>query len=507
MSKRLRVAVATSSALAAEAAAAIADGGGNAVDCAIAASLIAMNTEPGVCALAGGAYVTIAAPGSGAITIDGGVAVPGKDLRRPANAGVSLEMAYGGGVETVVGAASVAVPGALAALDAASKQFGGLPWPALWAPVVRAAEDGFPLPRACHYYLGFSGRPIFARSPDGETALYDRQGELREPGARIRVPHLADSLNEIAEGGADVFYSGRLARALVDHVAAGGGALTRTDLEDYRAIARPALQFPLAEWRIACNPPPAIGGAMLAALLLLAARDLDTVRGDPARLAERLAEAQMAALRFRRERLDLSDDVAAEVARLLRQARSGALLNAGMSSATVHTSAVDSNGLACAITSSAGYGSGEMPAGTGLWLNNCLGELELNRQGLDAGPPGARLPSNMCPGVALKDGAVLAFGSPGADRITTALQQVLLRHLALGQDLESAVSEPRLHAEIASGSVSVEDGVDTSRIGRPLRDYPANSMYFGGVAAARFDGDELRVAADPRRAGGVYRSP
>jgi len=70
-----------------------------------------------------------------------------------------------------------------------------------------------------------------------------------------------------------------------------------------------------------------------------------------------------------------------------------------------------------------------MPESTGLWLNNCLGEIELNRRGLDAGPVGSRLPSNMAPSVARSDDAVLAVGSPGADRITTALQQFLINYL------------------------------------------------------------------------------
>ena len=119
---------------------------------------------------------------------------------------------------------------------------------------------------------------------------------------------------------------------------------------------------------------------------------------------------------------------------MLDSARSGQLLNRWTSASTVHTSAVDDNGIACAITASSGYGSGEMPAGTGLWLNNCLGELELNRRGLDAGPPGQRLPSNMAPTIARREGAVLAAGSPGADRITTALHQFFINTLAAGHD-------------------------------------------------------------------------
>jgi gamma-glutamyltranspeptidase/glutathione hydrolase len=112
-----------------------------------------------------------------------------------------------------------------------------------------------------------------------------------------------------------------------------------------------------------------------------------------------LLQVQQTALSYRKRELDLSEDVPRDTARLIELARTGELLSQWSSGSTVHTSVVDNHGLACAITASSGYGSGEMPAGTGLWLNNCLGELELNRKGFAAGPPGKRLPSNMAPSV------------------------------------------------------------------------------------------------------------
>lgn len=502
----LRVAVATSSELAAAAAGEIAALGGNAVDCAIAAALVTMNTEPGVCALAGGAYITIARPGVTPVTIDGGIAVPGMSLDRSTNQGERVRMEYGGGVETIVGAASVGVPGTVAALDSAWRAFGQADWATLWQPAIMAADAGFPLPQACHYYLNYSGHSIFSRSADGEKALFDADGKLRAAGATVRVPHLAETLEEIATVGADTFYVGRIGQAMADHVADGGGALTPDDLASYRAVQRPALTFDLRGWQISCNPPPAIGGAVLASLIALAAREVDGQSRSAAGVAAKFAAAQRATLNYRRQRLDWSDDVAGDVAELRELSESGQLLHHSMSSATVHTSAVDDQGLACAITSSAGYGAGDMPAGTGLWLNNCMGELELNRRGLDAGPPGARLPSNMCPGVAADGDSVIAFGSPGADRITTALQQVLLRHLLLGEDLTTAIASPRLHYEVEHDRFAVERGLDTASLAPAIEEYPPNSMYFGGVGAARFDSTGLSAAADPRRAGGVFLS-
>jgi gamma-glutamyltranspeptidase/glutathione hydrolase len=151
-----------------------------------------------------------------------------------------------------------------------------------------------------------------------------------------------------------------------------------------------------------------------------------------------------------------------------------------------------------------------MPAGTGLWLNNCLGELELNHHGLDAGPPGRRLPSNMAPGIARSDSAILALGSPGADRITTALHQFLVNFLQLDLDLAQAVAHPRIHLKVdgAASDLAVEPGIDIPETDFNVTRYDDISMYFGGVVAALFDSDAgFDAAADPRREGGTYIGP
>ena len=147
-----------------------------------------------------------------------------------------------------------------------------------------------------------------------------------------------------------------------------------------------------------------------------------------------------------------------------------------------------------------------MPAGTGLWLNNCLGEIELNRRGLEAGPAGARLPSNMAPSVARRDGAVLAVGSPGADRITTALQQFLINYLQFDMSLADAIAHPRVHVDTSGKQVRLmaEAGIALPDIGLPSKVFPQPVMYFGGVGAAVYKKDRgLQTAADPRREGGT----
>ena len=504
-----RVAVATTSQLAAEAAREVAAAGGNAVDCALAAALLTINTEPGVCALGGSAFITIWSADEDPITVDGNVAVPGKGLEEAqrGRGAVEITIDYGGGIATLVGPGSVAVPGTLAAMEDAWQHYGRAKWRDIFEPTIRACRDGFPLSAACRYYLGYSGDIVFGRSQDGHRALHRENGTLLDSGDTVIVPHLADTLSAIADEGARIFYEGEIAQAISDHCRNGEGSLTREDLASYRAVEREPLLARIGDWQLATNPPPAVGGAVLTAMLLACA-DLDIEQWDRTALL-RLIEAQRVCLDFRHRHLDLADDVGSEAARLLEAARDGSLLARWTSASTVHTSVVDDSGNGCAITASSGYGSGEMPEGTGLWLNNCLGEIELNRRGLDAGPPGARLPSNMAPSVARRPGGVLAVGSPGADRITTAMQQFLINYLQLGMPLHEAIAHPRVHVDTSSDVVKLkaEPGLALPDVDLPVSLFPGLVMYFGGVGAAVFDSERgFEVAADPRREGGVFLS-
>ncbi|MDJ0813978.1 MAG: gamma-glutamyltransferase [Woeseiaceae bacterium] len=501
-----RVAVATTSQLAADGANEVAELGGNAVDCALAAALTTMNTEPGVCALAGSAFVTIWRPDEDPVTIDGNVAAPGQGVAA-AERGKGAEtvtLDYGGGITTLVGSGAVAVPGSLAAIERAWQRFGSARWSDLFVPVVRATREGFPLSRACHYYLGFSGKAIFDRSQDGFDALHHEDGTLCKQGDLIVVPHLADSLGAIADEGAQVFYRGELAQRISSHVRENGGALSMADLENFEAVERPSLTVDIGDWTIATTPPPVIGGSVLSAMLL-ACSDLPHRRWTREAL-ERLIHVQRSVLNYRRSRMDLAEDIGAEAQKLLALATDTAGLSQWASASTVHTSAVDENGVACAVTASSGYGSGEMPANTGLWLNNCLGEIELNRRGLDAGPPGVRLPSNMAPSVARRTGRVLAAGSPGADRITTALHQFLVNLLQMEMSLEEAIAHPRLHIDMSGDAdrLMAEPGLDLPEVDLPVNVMPDLNMYFGGIGATLVDRETgFEIASDPRREGGT----
>ncbi len=172
---------------------------------------------------------------------------------------------------------------------------------------------------------------------------------------------------------------------------------------------------------------------------------------------------------------------------------------------TSHISCLDSSGLAVSITATMGYGSGLVIPGTGIPMNNTLGEPELNPKGFHALEPGERLISSMSPTiVSSEEGGVVALGSPGASRIPTAILQTLVNVLDFGMPLDEAVLAPRFHAE--AGLFAYEHGARTADLDRyeQVLPYEGANMYFGGINAVRRTPEgTFEASADPRRSGGV----
>jgi len=511
--------VAAGSQSAADAGATILRSGGNAIDAAIAACVVAMCTEPGVMAPGAGGFVALWPASGPPHIIDGASEVPGRGAPtewRQATRRVLLE--YGGGVEQVVGYGSIATPGLFAALSDASKHFGKLSWHRLLEPAIELCEAGFSVSKGSAEYLGTPDHPIFSWHEESRRALRIGEGGRVHCGARMRLPELASSLRALARGGASEFYTGELGRHIADYIQRHGGGLTRQDLAEYEAVRRVPIRVDLDGWSIATNPPPAIGGACLAALLLSLGSP-DSAAWTP-EIVDRWARVQRAVLEFRAT-LTAAEPIGAErddpvlstrARQLLEEARISPSARLARAPSTIHVSAADDHGNACAITGSAGYGSGVMVPGTGIWMNNALGEVDLHPSGAAQFPEGTRLPSNMAPTVAQHTrGSRLAIGSPGASRITTALAQVLFNHLHLGMPLDRAISHPRLHVEHFENRLTLahEPELPLREDARALdafqlRPFPTRHMYFGGVNAVECDLQRrIQAATDDRRGGGT----
>src|SRR5580765_3308678 len=196
-----RVAVAATSRLATDAGLRVAALGGNAVDAAIAATLVATVTEPGVVSLAGGAFITVdPGDGSAPVTVDGNVEMPGRGLPRERfGTGMThVETAYGGGLRLWIGPGSVATPGALAGLGLAHERYGRAPWAEVVAPAVDVARQGFPLGTAAASYLDLVRHIVFDWDPQSAAAMRRADGQPANAGDILRSPDLAASLELVA---------------------------------------------------------------------------------------------------------------------------------------------------------------------------------------------------------------------------------------------------------------------------------------------------------------------
>jgi gamma-glutamyltranspeptidase/glutathione hydrolase len=239
------------------------------------------------------------------------------------------------------------------------------------------------------------------------------------------------------------------------------------------------------------NPPPSAGGILIARALAL----LDAGPAPPS-----LAQVVEVMESTQRERTSAFLAGLADpdfVQRFL--AASG-----GQLGSTTHISALDREGWACSVTCSNGSASGIIVPGTGVHLNNMLGEQDLNPLGFHRHPPGRRMPSMMAPTIVVRDGQPeLAVGSAGSNRIRSAILQTILRSIDDGLPAQDAVDAPRLHYE--DGVVYTEPGIDRVAIeatGRQLGLFRDRNLFFGGVqAAAREPGGGFSGGGDPRRGG------
>lgn len=485
------VAIAASSTAATDAADFVVRKGGGAVDAALAAAVVGMITEVGVAAPGAGAFLTVGSGEADPVVFDGYMAVPGLDGEPDHVNEILAEMAYGGGVSAMVGPASVAVPGAWAAFTDAHDRFGRVGFDVILAPARAIAVAGFTLGQSSIHYLHYSAGPVFSHDPASFAALHPG-GRLVNEDTVVHMEGLVESLDRLAAEGAGAFLHGELGRRIATDLRARGSRIGPTDFTAYETAIRSPLTMTLGQWELSTNPPPAVGGAGLLALLAQVGSG-----GDVAAYLD----AQERLFAWRRGPLHHSTDRAGDISEFL----DGLPGDPISSPSTVHISSVDDTGLACALTLSAGYGSGVIPTGTGLYMNNGLGELELVGD-RDRLTPGDRLNSNMAPTVARSTGgAILAIGSPGADRITTALASTLTSFIVDGSSLDDAVRAPRFHVAVGedhSVVVKAEPGSLASGHGRRVDMFEEPHMYFGGVGAAFRDGSgRLAAVSDPRRAG------
>jgi gamma-glutamyltranspeptidase/glutathione hydrolase len=479
--------------------------GGNAVDAAVACVLMSFVSESPLTGPGAGGFMLVHTAGGQDHLLDFFVAAPGRGLdgRTPVElTPIDVRFSETAVQRFNVGPSSCGAYGTTAGLAEALGRFGSTALAELTEWPARAAREGVEVV-PMQAFLFTVLEPIFRSTPEAE-AIYAPGGRLLRAGDRIRLPELGDLLERLGAEGPRFLYVGELADTVSDWVLERGGLLSREDLDAYEVVEREPARVAYQGREVLTNPPPSSGGILVADALGILER-LDRPH-DAAVVAEVIASTNRARdaeflqglsnegylERFLAK--EALDSVATEVRSQLGN--------------TTHVAVMDGEGACATVTCSNGSCSGVVVPGTGMHLNNMLGEEDLNPLGYHRHEPGRRVPSMMAPTVVLSGGRPeLALGSAGSNRIRSAILQTILGVVDHGQRAEEAVSAPRLHVE--GREVEAEPGIDPAALDRleasgwTVRRWEERNLFFGGVQAVARNPDsgELSGAGDPRRGG------
>ncbi len=491
----------------------ILDEGGNAFDAAVAGCFAACVVEPMLASLAGGGFLLARTRCGQESVYDFFAHTPLEKTAGEVDF-YPIEGDFGSARQVFhIGKGAIATPGVVKGLFRIQRDLGTMPIAQLIAPAAELARDGAAVD-GTRVYVQDTLAPILCSTPEAERLFAGVRA-----GDTWRTPELAGVLNALADEGEDLFYRGELARALAA-ACADGGHLTAEDLRRYRVIRRQPLRWRYRRHRLASNPEPSSGGALIAfAMKLLESRQPAASFGSARHLEPLLRAMELTnAARDAAERGDLERHAVLHAPFLEPYKRS---LREHLSSfrGTTHISVADRRGGVASLSVSNGEGCGFVLPGTGIMLNNMLGEDDLHYDGLDSWAPDRRLSSMMAPTVVERpDGRLLALGSGGSNRLRSAILQVLVGLLDFDLPLAEAIGRPRIHFE--GDHLDLEPGLPVSTVETlaagdhgslaPLRGdhhrvWERQSFFFGGVHAIELDPRQRKAngAGDPRRGGAV----
>lgn len=479
--------------------------GGNAVDAAVASMLMSFVAESPLTGPGAGGFMLVHTASGEDHLLDFFVAAPGHGLtegRRADLEPIDVRFSEEAIQRFNVGPSSCGVYGTPLGVANALERFGTMPLSDLTAKPAQAARQGVKVTQMQAFLFEILG-PILIHQPEGR-AIYAPEGKLLGAGDEIRLTELADLLERLGAEGPGYLYSGPTAAEISQHVLERGGLLTEEDLSAYEVIEREPARARYRGREILTNPPPSSGGILIAYSL-----DLLERIGRPGDLRA-LVEVIDRTNRERTEEFTVGLHSEGYLERFmaheaLESAAHGVASRLG---STTHIAVLDADGACATVTCSNGSCSGVIVPGTGMHLNNMLGEQDLNPLGFHRHERGRRIPSMMAPTVVLSDGRPeIALGSAGSNRIRSAIVQTVLNVVDGGMQAQEAVESPRLHYE--DGVVEAEPGVDAGALDALERDgwrvqrWRERNLYFGGAQAVKRDAEtgELSGGGDPRRGG------
>jgi gamma-glutamyltranspeptidase / glutathione hydrolase len=479
--------------------------GGNAVDAAVAVAYALAVVDPCCGNIGGGGFMLVRMH-------DGRESFINFRERAPAAATRDMYLDASGNAvpqRSRKGWLAVGVPGTVAGMEAAREKFGTMTRAQLLAPAIALAHDGFEIqpgdliPFEGSAGEGPSGASAFSSWPN-VRAIFTPQGRFPRAGERMVQPQLAHTLQTISAGGADAFYRGPVAAAVVAASRAHGGILSLADFASYRVEETAPLHCSYRGYDIASAPPPSSGGIALCETLdILAPYPLAAWGWHSLRSVHYTTEAERHAFADRDVYLGDPDFITNPIAALLAPAyaaRARASIAAERATPSVdvapglgpvprsddgdttHYSIVDAAGNAVAVTYTINdwFGSGVIAGDTGFFLNDEMDDFTAksgspNMFGLVQGERNdvvarKRPLSSMAPTIVTKDGKlVMVTGSPGGPRIITTVLETILNALVYGMTAQQAVDAPRTHMQYLPDEITYEPGALDAATRRTLR--------------------------------------
>ena len=519
--------VVTREAHATEAGLKILESGGNAIDAAVAVGFALAVTHPSAGNIGGGGFMLVR-------LADGRTTFLDFRERAPEAATHDMYLDANGKLthDSTVGYLASGVPGTVAGLEYASKQFGRLPWSVLVQPAIDLAGKGFTLSYAQANGLRNTGLSAFPES----KRVFQRDGKFYEPGELFVQPDLAKTLTRIAQSGTKDFYHGETAKLLAADMQAHKGAISLADLESYKVIERKPLYGKYRGYDVVTAPPPSSGGVGILQMLgVLEGTGYEKGGAGSAQVVHYMTEAMRRFFADRNQWMGDPDFVKvpvkgmldAEYIKKLREsidpvrATPSSEIKAGVftrpeSFETTHFTVADDQGniVAMTYTLNAGYGSKVTATGLGFLLNDEMDDFsakpgEANMFGLVQGEANSIAPhktplSAMTPTILLKDGQpFMALGSPGGPTIINTVLEVIVNVIDFHMGLQDAVNWPRFHHQHLPDEIRMEPGYSPDTIaileknGYTVRRTNAQ----GEVAAVEFANGWIEGAPDPRTEG------
>ena len=508
--------------------------GGNAIDAGVAVGLALAVTLPRAGNVGGGGFILLHLAEE-----DRTVVV---DFRETAPAAAHADMFFEADGEVDndeyrFSHKSSAIPASVAGFDHLLRNYGTMSWREVAQPAIDLARDGMVVWEDLAVNLARS-KPRLSANPASRAKFYKPDGSNYEVGDLYRQPDLAWTLEQVAEGGADAFYRGEIARRIATDMARHNGLITMDDLANYRVVEREPVRGTFRGYDIAAMSAPSSGGMHIVQMLNIFENfPLKEMGYGSADAMHVMAESMKLAYADRSkylgdpDHLDLpvaaltSKGYAAELARgiSLSSARPSSDIGPGNlapyeSPETTHYSILDSEGNALVNTYTLmfSYGSGVVIEGTGILMNNNLGNFTLRPDIPDAFglmgsadnqiAAGRRPVSSMTPIIVLRDGRpFLLTGSPGGSRIITTNLQLLVNVLEHGMNIADATARPRMHHQWYPERLEVESGFSPDVI-RTLRARGHDVQFSAGMGSLQtvmFSDGLFYGYADPRRPGAM----